>query len=299
VNPSPSQLRQTGLFLAGGCLLVVAVMAVLLGSRLSRGRIPLVCEVRGESISGLSNGAKVQLRGIEVGLITSLGFDPKDPERILVGIDVDRSAPVYKDATATLEIQGITGLKYMELIPGSPSRGLATPGTVIVVNPSMTDRIVDKLDTVAHASAKVLQNLDSLTGTARQAQVDTILMDLRRTSRDLAAMSGGFRAMQLDKRISSVVGHVESATSRIDSTLKVIQPARTMARIDTATIALSAAARRADLMLGRSQGDIYRTLEDLSITMRNLSDFSQSIRDNPGALLRSGDKFRQIDKTTP
>lgn len=299
MNPSPSQLRRTGLFLAGGCLLVVAVVAVLLGSRLNRGRIPLVCEVRGESISGLSDGAKVQLRGIEVGRITSLGFDPDNPERILIGIDVDRSAPVYKDATATLEIQGITGLKYMELIPGTPSRGLATPGTVIAVHPSLTDRIVDKLDTVAHTSAKVLQNLDSLTGTARQVQVDTILMDLRRTSRDLAAMSGGFRALQLDKRVSTVLGHVESAASKIDSTLKVIQPARTMARIDTASIALSAAARRADLMLGRSQGDIYRTLEDLSITMRNLSDFSQSIRDNPGALLRSGDKFRQIDKTTP
>lgn len=299
MNPSPSQLRWTGIFLASGIVLVVAVTGVLLGSRLNRGRIPLVCEVRGETISGLSKGAKVQLRGIEVGRVTSLEFDPEDPERILIGVDVDRSAPVYKDATATLEIMGITGLKYMELVPGTPSTGLATSGTVLKILPSMTDRIVDKLDTVAHASAQVLRNLDSLTGMARQRTVDTILQDLRRASGDLAGMTGGFRALDLDRRISKVVGHVESATGRIDSALRTVEPARTMARIDTASIALSGVARRADLMLGRSQGDIYRTLEDLSITMRNLSDFSQSIRDNPGALLRSGDKFRQIEKIIP
>jgi len=296
VNPSPSQLRWTGIFLACGVALVGTVAIILLGSQLNRGRIALLCDVRSQSISGISTGGKVQLRGIEVGTITSLEFDPKDPERILIGIDVDRSAPVYKDATATLEILGITGLKYMELIPGTPSQGLAPPGSVLHVRPSMTDGIVDKLDTVARASAKVLQNLDNLTGMSRQVVVDSILLDLRRASRDLAAMSGDFRALRLDKRVARLVGHVESVVVKVDSTMQVIHPARTMARIDTATIALSGVARRADLMLSRSQGDIYRTLEDLSITMRNLSDFSQSIRDNPGALLRTGDKFRQIEK---
>ncbi len=33
--------------------------------------------------------------------------------------------------------------------------------------------------------------------------------------------------------------------------------------------------------------------------MRNLSDFSQSIRDNPGALLRSGGKVRKEEGRTP
>ena len=41
-------------------------------------------------------------------------------------------------------------------------------------------------------------------------------------------------------------------------------------------------------MLNRSQGDLYRSLENLKTTMRNLTDFSQTIRDNPAALLRNG-----------
>jgi phospholipid/cholesterol/gamma-HCH transport system substrate-binding protein len=299
VNSTPSQLRWTGLFLACGLGLVVLSVLALLGSRFLRDRISLVCELNDRSVYGLSSGAKVLLRGIEVGSITGMGFDPKDPGRILVDIDVDRSAPVYKDATATLEIFGITGLKYLELVPGTPAAGRATEGTVLMIKPSVTDAIVSKLDTVARTSALVLQNLDNLTGARRQLQVDSILLDLRGTSKDLAAMAGSFRAMHLDRQVADVMGHVENTSRKVDSTMAVIDPARTMARIDTATGAISDVARRADLMLGRSQGDIYRTLENLSITMRNLSDFSQSIRDNPAALLGSRRKNRSGEDAQP
>jgi len=299
VNATPSQLRWTGLFLACGIGLSVLSVAALLGSRFLRDRIPLVCELHDRSVYGLSSGAKVLLRGIEVGSIVGIRFDPEDSRRILVDIEVDRSAPVYKDATATLEIFGITGLKYLELVPGTLAAGRATSGTVLEIKPSVTDAIVSKLDTVARTSALVLQNLDNLTGARRQLQVDSILLDLRGTSKDLAAMAGSFRAMHLDRQVADVMGHVERTSRKVDSTMAVIDPARTMARIDTATGAVSDVARRADLMLGRSQGDIYRTLEDLSITMRNLSDFSQSIRDNPAALLGSRRKNRSGEDAQP
>jgi ABC-type transporter Mla subunit MlaD len=206
---------------------------------------------------------------------------------------------VYKDATATMEIFGITGLKYLELIPGDPATGRATSGTVLAIMPSRTDAIVDKLDTMARNSSQVMRNIDSLTGRSRQIQVDSILGDLRRTTRDLSAMAAGFRGLHLDLQVARVMGNVERTTRKLDSTMAVVQPARSLARFDTAVGAFSSVAHRADLMLGRSQGDIYRTLEDLSITMRNLSDFSQSIRDNPGALLRSGGKVREGEGRTP
>jgi hypothetical protein len=184
-------------------------------------------------------------------------------------------------------------------VPGTPAAGRAVSGTVLQIKASVTDAIVNKLDTVAQTSAMVLQNLDSLTGSRRQVQVDSILLDLRSTSQDLAAMAGSFRAMHLDRQVAEVMGHVERTSRKVDSTMAAIEPARTMARIDTATGAISEVARRADLMLGRSQGDIYRTLEDLSITMRNLSDFSQSIRDNPAALLGSRRKDRSGEEAQP
>lgn len=290
MNPTPAQLRWTGIFLAAGIALVVGAVVFLLGSRVSRETVPLSCAVVGESVSGLSTGGKVRLRGIEVGTVVSMDFDPADPERILVGIEVDPKAPVYKDAWATLEIFGITGLKYLELSPGDPGRGRVEPGSVLPTRPSLATNILNAMDTISRSSVRVLDNLDALTKRERQDQIDSILADLRRTSGDFAAMAGNLKDARLDSQLTRVAGQVARTVDHIDSAVGASRPAQTMARIDTAAGAMANVARRADLMMGRSQGDLYRSIEDLRSTMRNLADFSQTIRDNPAAVLRSGEK---------
>lgn len=290
MNPTPAQLRWTGIFLVAGVVLTLGATAVLLGTRLSRSTLPLVCALRGESVSGLSSGSKVLLRGIQVGSVASLEFDKSDPERILIGIEIDPKAPVYQDASATLEILGITGLRYLELVPGDPRLGPALPNSVIQIRPSLTSTILKSIDTVARSSASLLANLDSLTRPSRVGEIDSILFHLRRTSQDLAEMSHRFREARLDRKLSNLGDQAGSTFRRIDSTVSRIQPERSMARLDSASIAVANLAKRADLMLARSQGDFYHTMEDMTTTMRNLSDFSLTIRNNPATLLRSGER---------
>lgn len=290
MNPTPSQLRWTGIFLVSGAVLTIFATAVLLGTRLSRSTLPLICTLKGESVSGLSKGSKVLLRGIQVGAVTSMEFDKSDPERILVGIDIAPEAPVYKNANATLEIFGITGLRYLELVPGDPDRGKALPNSVIEIRPSLTSTILKSIDTVTRTSASVLANLDSLTRPSRVRQIDSILFDLRSSTRDFAVMSSDLRAARLDRKLSNLADQAGNMVQRVDSVVAQVQPARSMARMDSATLAVSSLARRTDLMLSRSQGDFYHALEDISTTMRNLSDFSLTIRNNPATLLRSGER---------
>lgn len=288
MNPTPSQLRWTGIFLVAGLALSILSVVYLAGSRLSRKSLPLVCAVRGESVSGLSKGGKVLLRGIEIGSIVSLSFDPADPQRILVGIEIDPQAPVYEDATATLEIFGITGLKYLELVPGTPDSGKVAAGTVIPIRPSLMTGLLTTLDTVARTSSRVLENLDHLTRRETQGRIDSILLDLSRSSRSFAEMAEGLRDARLDSQATRVAHEVEGMVRRIDSTVAAGRPDVAIRRVDSAAASLSSVTRRADLMLNRSQADLYRSLEDLKTTMRNLTDFSQTIRDNPAALLRKG-----------
>lgn len=293
MNPSKSQLRWTGIFLVGGLAVTILFVVYLMGSRISRKSLPLVCAVSGESVSGVSTGGKVLLRGIEIGSIKSLSFDSKNPQRILIGIEIDPDAPVYKDATATLEIFGITGLKYLELVPGTPDSGKVLADAVIPIRQSLMTGLLTTLDTVARTSAKVLDNLDHLTRRETQGQIDSILADLSRSSRSFAEMAEGLRAAKLDSQATHVAREVEGMVRRIDSTVAAGRPDMAIKRVDSAAAALSSVARRADLMLSRSQGDLYRSLENLRTTMRNLTDFSQTIRDNPASLLRSGEKGEQ------
>lgn len=290
MNPTTSQLRWTGIFLASGIALIAIAIFFLVGTRWSRKSLPLVCEVRGESVSGLSAGGKVLLRGIQVGSVTSFAFDPKDPERILIGIEVEPTAPVYQNSTATLEIFGITGMRYLELIPGDPKSGRAAPHSVLKILPSLTSSILNSLDTLAQSSTSVMGNLDSLTRPERVRQVDSILADLHRTTNDFATIASDLRAARLDLQLSRLTHQVNTTVFGFDSLMRTLQPARSMARFDSATTAIASVARRTDLMLERTQGDLYHSMEDMSTTMRNLSDFSLTIRNNPAALLRTGER---------
>src|SRR5688572_16911661 len=61
-------------------------------------------------VPGLAVKAAVRLRGVDVGSVESIGFDPADARRVVVRIAVDRAAPVTRGTFAQLGYQGVTGL---------------------------------------------------------------------------------------------------------------------------------------------------------------------------------------------
>ena len=66
-------------------------------------------------VSGLNPEAQVRLRGVIVGKVRWIRFDPANPLQILVRIDVDEDTPITRSTFATLGYQGITGLAYVNL----------------------------------------------------------------------------------------------------------------------------------------------------------------------------------------
>src|SRR3954447_4349094 len=68
-----------------------------------------------EAVTGLQPQAAVRYRGVDVGKVDSIGFDPKIQGNVLMRLQVDHEAPVTKDTFATLSYQGVTGLAYVQL----------------------------------------------------------------------------------------------------------------------------------------------------------------------------------------
>ena len=46
-----------------------------------------------ETVTGLQPQAPVRYRGVDVGKVASIGFDPKTPGNVLMRLEVDREAP--------------------------------------------------------------------------------------------------------------------------------------------------------------------------------------------------------------
>tara|TARA_B100000686_G_scaffold344512_1_gene427280 strand:- start:4361 stop:5275 length:915 start_codon:yes stop_codon:yes gene_type:complete len=67
------------------------------------------------SVSGLNPQAAVRFRGVKVGKVKNIDFDPENSRFIRIRIGVDRSIPLTKGVFAQLGYQGVTGLAYIQL----------------------------------------------------------------------------------------------------------------------------------------------------------------------------------------
>src|SRR3546814_8097456 len=69
----------------------------------------------------LFRSSPVRYRGVHVGEVLSVDLDPDRPTAIRVTLEVQERTPVRADSVATLELEGLTGGRYVLPSGGSPS----------------------------------------------------------------------------------------------------------------------------------------------------------------------------------
>ena len=67
------------------------------------------------SVAGLSKGGPVRYLGVDVGRVVRMNIDPRASDRVQVIVDIDAQAPISDETLATLSLQGVTGLLYIDL----------------------------------------------------------------------------------------------------------------------------------------------------------------------------------------
>lgn len=135
---------------AGAFVIIVTALLVALAAWLMRDtriRDALEFSTR-ESVTGLQPQAAVRYRGIAVGKVDSIEFDPKQRGNVLVRLAIDQGTPITKSTYAVLGYQGVTGLAYVQLDDdGSSSEGLDMSGRVvprIPLKPSLLSKLSDQ-----------------------------------------------------------------------------------------------------------------------------------------------------------
>ncbi|WP_426113739.1 MlaD family protein [Massilia sp. PWRC2] len=95
-------------------LLIAAILAGMWFNRDRTERVPYVIATT-ESIPGLNPQASVRYRGLEVGRVDDIHFNPAVAGQIVLNLSVDTETPVTTTTYATLGYQGVTGIAFIQL----------------------------------------------------------------------------------------------------------------------------------------------------------------------------------------
>jgi phospholipid/cholesterol/gamma-HCH transport system substrate-binding protein len=75
-------------------------------------------------VNGLSQGGEVHFNGIKVGEISQIALDKDDPKNVVARVRVTSDVPIRADSLASIEPQGITGVSFIQITPGTTGQPL-------------------------------------------------------------------------------------------------------------------------------------------------------------------------------
>ena len=138
------------------------------------------------SVSGLNPQAAVRFRGVKVGKVEDIGFDPKNSRFIQIRIGVDRNVPLTKGVFATLGYQGVTGLAYVQLDDdGNQSELLQTSETNLARIPmrsSTLENIVYSGQDLLNSVNETVKKMNILLNDQNQERFSHILKNMEAAS---------------------------------------------------------------------------------------------------------------------
>jgi phospholipid/cholesterol/gamma-HCH transport system substrate-binding protein len=253
------------------------------------------------SVSGLTAGSAVRYLGVDVGKVVRIALDPQQRKTVQVIADIDSTAPIDDRTRASLSLQGVTGLLFVDLEqdPKAESTGSMPQGQrypmirsrrsdfdVLLSNlPALTTHLVELAnhfndifsDETVRSLKATLENArlasERLPGTARELQ--ELLADVRHATQEAQATIGEFRAVlaksspDLETAIANIrqiSDNLAQTTQRLNSFVADNEPG------------VSRFARQ-------SLPELEQLLRETRAAAREFRDLSRSLKQDPSQLI--------------
>jgi phospholipid/cholesterol/gamma-HCH transport system substrate-binding protein len=118
-----------GVFMVIG-FLCFAWLSVKLGDVNLFGSQSYPVQARFGSVSGLKEGAVVEIAGVQVGKVAAIRLQPDD-YRAVVEMAMDRGVQLSEDSIASIRTAGIIGDRYVNISPGGMPQSIAPGGEIV------------------------------------------------------------------------------------------------------------------------------------------------------------------------
>jgi phospholipid/cholesterol/gamma-HCH transport system substrate-binding protein len=253
------------------------------------------------SVSGLTAGSPVRYLGVDVGKVVRIMLDPQQRKTVQVIADIDSTAPIDDGTRASLSLQGVTGLLFVDLEqdPKAESTGTMEQGQrypmirsrrsdfdVLLSNlPALTTHLVELADHFnevfsdanVRALKATLENArvasERLPDTVREVQL--LVADVRHATQEVQGTVVGLRGVITEDspdlkaavaNIRQISDNLAKTTLRLNSFVAENEPG-------------------VSLFARHSLPEFEQLLRDSRQAVRDFRDLSRSLKRDPSQLI--------------
>jgi phospholipid/cholesterol/gamma-HCH transport system substrate-binding protein len=203
------------------------------------------------SVSGLERGAAVRYLGVGVGRVQLMAIDPRDPGRVEVVVGIDSSTPISDKTLAELQLQGVTGLLYIDL--QQIKEGIPLPTAVPSIQYPVIRSARSRFDLFLARLPDVLASAGEVVDRATRALSD----------RNIEA-------------ITNALGNIERASAGLPQTLRDVN--LLLAELRGATADLSASAKGARRIVDNAGPEVVTAIQRVRVVADNLAKATDQIQ---------------------
>ncbi|MBB3225217.1 MlaD family protein [Pseudoduganella umbonata] len=285
-------------FMTGIFTLALLTAAVLFGIWFNRDRVEYDPYLLATTLAvpGLNPQAAVRYRGLEVGKVDAIDFDPKMAGQILIHLAIDPATPITQTTYATLGYQGVTGIAYIQLDDRSVgSQRLATTEenpARIPLQPGLLDQLEKRGTAILAQAEQVTVKLNDLLSDDNRKTILAAFSDVSETVNRYKELPG-----QLGPTIEKLPALAAKAETAIDSVNTLAQdvtalsqslhgPEGTLTRIgdsvDRAVVGVEAVTTGAQL---ETLPSITALTDETRSSMRSVRRTMNTLNDRPQSIL--------------
>ena len=206
-----SHALMTGFFTIA--LIIATVLAGIWFNRDRVERVPYQLATT-LSVPGLNPQAAVRYRGLEVGKVDSIAFDPKVAGQILIRISVNPDTPITKTTFATLGYQGVTGIAYVQLDDDANGSPLLASDAQHLARVPLRAGFMDQLERRGKA---ILEQTEQLTNRLNEIASPANQRALTGAIDNISKSAAAFGA--IPERLDPVLTRLPELTAKFDQTM--------------------------------------------------------------------------------
>ena len=279
--------------IAGLFTVAMLMAAIVIGVYLSRDRIERVPYdlYTTMSVQGLNPQAAVRYRGLNVGNVERIQFDPKVPGQIVLRLNIRKETPVTHGTYAMLSYQGVTGIAFVQLNDdgSNPAPLVSSREDVkrLELRPGLIDQLQERGLAILQQADKLTRRLNEIAGQENEQKLTATVDEIRAAAVAFQRIPG-----MLSPTLHSLPGMVDEsrqAAASVNRLTKNLDGLTTSLQSpDGALNRTARAAEEAAAAANQAERAIPQLTRDVRGALRSVRGAADTVAERPQSLIFGG-----------